>query len=138
MWLSEHARSLNGRITSHHSTRKRLQIIRQNSYATQAVDRCRYGMMKIKVLRLLFYSSFACLIIHPSDMFDSCIIHADLSQLICDRNLVRPLFKNPYWRVEFDIELTFGTTEIEANIAWTINVSILPLYDVYIVLKCLH
>ena len=74
-------------------------------------------------------------LIYFSDMFkESCVLHADLSELICDRTLVRPLFKKPYWRVEFDVELKFGTTELEAAIVWKVNVNTLLLSGVSVVL----
>ena len=56
---------------------------------------------------------------------ESCVLHADLSELICDRTLVRPLLKKPYWEIDFDVELKFGTAELEAAIVWNVNVNML-------------
>lgn len=62
---------------------------------------------------------------------ESCVLHADLSELICDRTLVRPPLKKPYWKINFDVELKFGTAELEAAIVWNINVNILCPCDAY-------
>lgn len=82
-------------------------------------------------MKFLMVSSSKCSRL-PTDTFkESCELHADLSELICERTLVRPFRKKAYWRVEFDVELKFGTTELEAAILWNVNVNVFCPCDVY-------
>ncbi|TDL25780.1 hypothetical protein BD410DRAFT_813480 [Rickenella mellea] len=61
----------------------------------------------------------------PSDQFKNlCTIDADLSPL-CRPSTIRrsPATNEPYWRVDFEIEVKFGLTEYEARIQWVEDVT---------------
>lgn len=70
---------------------------------------------------------------HADKIREVCVLRADLSELCCEATLVQsrvalgPLkfeTTRSYWRVEFEIELKFGTTALEAVVTWDVNVSI--------------
>ena len=70
---------------------------------------------------------------HGSDKFrEVCKLQADLSELCSESTLVQSKvslgpFKfetmRSYWLVEFEMELEFGSTELEAAVKWGVNVS---------------
>lgn len=74
-----------------------------------------------------------------SDKFPQlCTIEADLSELCNESTLVSDsslgIFflsrvTRRYWRVEFDINIKLGTTELDAYVTWTVDVSSLIEYD---------
>ena len=69
---------------------------------------------------------------HIEQIREVCILKADLSELCNESTLVQsqvalgPLkfeTMRSYWRVEFEIDLKFGTTALEAAVTWDMNVS---------------
>lgn len=52
-----------------------------------------------------------------------CELRADLHELISDATFYRESFLGQaHWKLYFDVELKFGSTEFEAAIVWKVNV----------------
>ena len=51
---------------------------------------------------------------------------ADLSAMCTDKWVIKAIKgdKSPAWNVDFSIEIMLGTTELEARLVWTDNVSL--------------
>lgn len=73
-----------------------------------------------------------------------CELRADLYDLISDMTFFRKSVLGPaHWKLYFDIEIKFGSTEFEAAVVWKVDVSashrysmfVLPIFFVYRALR---